>query len=77
MSDENKKAIIDFALKELQNAMKDIKSGKTPTPSKELLKLQKSIINATKKAKDNILKPEEEDKIAEEIVKDLGIEKKE
>jgi hypothetical protein len=77
MSDENKKAIIDFALKELQSAMKDIKSGKTPAPSKGLLKLQQIITEAANKAKNNILKPEEEDKIAEDIVKDLGIDKKE
>lgn len=77
MSEEdNKKTIVDFALKELEKVMQDLKEGKVPTISKELLKIKETLGAASKKMNNKNLSKEEEDKIAEDIVKDLDIEKK-
>jgi hypothetical protein len=77
MSEEdNKKAIVDFALKELEKVMDDLKAGKVPILSKDLLKLKDKLNAATKKIDDKPLSKEEEDKMAEELIKDLEIEKK-
>jgi hypothetical protein len=70
MSDDNKKVIVDFALKELEKALSDLKNGIEPTISKGLKKLQETIVEANKKSKN--LKPEEEDKLIDDIVKNIS-----
>jgi hypothetical protein len=77
MSEKNKKLILDFAMKELEKVLKDLKDGKVPTLSKDLLKLKETISNATQKiSSESNLSQEEEDKLANDMVKDLDIEKK-
>jgi molecular chaperone GrpE (heat shock protein) len=74
--EDNKKAIVDFALKELEKVMDDLKAGKIPTLSKDLLKLKDKLNAATKKIEEKPLTPEEEEKMAEELAKGLKVEKK-
>lgn len=81
MSEASKKIVIDFALKKLQDAFKDLQSGKAPNFPQSLKSIKDILAEANKKVKDASIKEEDFDKlfdnIAEKIVKKEDEEKKE
>lgn len=71
MSDKNKQAIIDFALKELQDAFKNIQVGKNPSISKEFKNILNILNTADEQLKNNKITEEEMNIIVNEIATEV------
>ena len=70
MSDNNKK-IFDFALKELMKTIEDMKTGKTPSISKDLKNIISSLNVADKNLKENAITEEDVDRLVNDLTKNL------
>lgn len=68
MSDKNKQAIIDLALKELQNAFASIKTGASPSISKDFKNILNTLNAAEEQLKHNKITEAEMDDIVNSLV---------
>jgi hypothetical protein len=74
--EDDKKEIVNFALEQLKKAVSDLKSGKTPTISRDLKKITQILNEANNKLKENKITEENMESVVKDIAKKVKKEDK-
>ena len=74
---EEQQKIIDYALKELNSILKQVKNGQTPSSPKELKKIYDLVSEANKQVKKQKISEDQMNDLIKDIAKEIDVKKEE